>query len=101
MSSPLAWLLGKESPRCGCTGECGREHRAGGCTVTHPSELMVAPLDPAKDAVTPLSVPESAQGTWCHDCHDLAVRIIHARIELRFLESASDRRTPSSLKGAA
>ena len=100
MSSPLAWLLGKESPQCGCTGECGREHGAGGCTANHPSELMVAPLDPAKDAVTPLSIPEGDQGTWCHDCHDLAVRIIHARIELRFFEPAHPR-ADSSMKGAA
>lgn len=93
MSAPMSWLLYGETPRCGCTGQCGRTHESGGCAVTHPSALTVAPADAAQTAVTPLSLPAEAMRVWCADCHAMAAAITSSRRRLRVLVEATCHKT--------
>jgi hypothetical protein len=72
-------LLDGHGRRCGCTGQCERNHTGGRCDADELAVLTVAPADltiPLEQAAT---LPSDELLVWCHRCRDLAHTVARRR----------------------
>jgi hypothetical protein len=65
-------LLDGYGGRCGCTGQCGRNHAGGCCDAGELASLTVAPADLTIPLEQAAVVPAEQLIVWCHRCRDLA-----------------------------
>jgi hypothetical protein len=75
----VRWLLGGRDGRCGCTGQCGRNHARGRCDADDLAGLTVAPADLTIPLEQAAVLPAEQLLVWCHRCRDLATAAARRR----------------------